>query len=209
MITTATPFGPSSAKQTTLYTKQLIIELGVTVINLMDFSIFIKGSRLNGLDNFGIFTNNGNLYIDQTGNEGLSIRYIGSFINNGTINIGQEEGMIGNDGLVTSGAFTKHAIINIDNLRGNGLRNNNLAANFINLGDIYIGQKDGNIQSYGWLIQKELLFHFFVKRMLLKLHTKTILPSISSTLNLCRKCLKEHKYRILKKLKKQRTWSVS
>lgn len=209
MITTAPHVGPSSAKQTTLYTKQLIIELGVTVINLMDFSIFIKGSRLNGLDNFGIFTNNGNLYIDQTGNEGLSIRYIGSFINNGTINIGQEEGMIGNDGLVTSGAFTKHAIINIDNLRGNGLRNNNLAANFINLGDIYIGQKDGNIQSYGWLIQKELLFHFFVKRMLLKLHTKTILPSISSTLNLCRKCLKEHKYRILKKLKKQRTWSVS
>lgn len=209
MITTAPHVGPSSAKQTTLYTKQLIIELGVTVINPMDFSIFIKGSRLNGLDNFGIFTNNGNLYIDQTGNEGLSIRYIGSFINNGTINIGQEEGMIGNDGLVTSGAFTKHAIINIDNLRGNGLRNNNLAANFINLGDIYIGQKDGNIQSYGWLIQKELLFHFFVKRMLLKLHTKTILPSISSTLNLCRKCLKEHKYRILKKLKKQRTWSVS
>jgi hypothetical protein len=153
MITSATPVGPSTSTQATLHMKQLIVESGVTVINPMDFDLRIKGSRLNGLDNFGTFNNNGNIYIDQTGNEGLSVRCIGAFINNGTINIGQEGGMIGNDGLVSSGAFTNNAVINIDNVRGNGLKNNNLTNDFINLGDIYIGQKDGNIQSYGWLIQ--------------------------------------------------------
>ncbi|MCH2082102.1 MAG: hypothetical protein MK226_06895 [Saprospiraceae bacterium] len=153
IITTATPVGPSTANQTTLRVKQLIIESGVTVINPMNFSIRIKGSRMNGLDNFGIFNNNGTIYIDQTLNEGLAVRCIGSFINNGTINIGQEVGMIGNNGLVTSGVFTNNAVINIDNVCANGLRNINLTTNFTNLGDIYIGQKDGNIQGYGWLIQ--------------------------------------------------------
>ncbi|MEM0992473.1 MAG: hypothetical protein AAGI49_05520, partial [Bacteroidota bacterium] len=106
----------------------------------------------NGILNFDSFINSGTINIDNVSNDGISNSINSDFNNtaNATIDIGQNDGNIGDDGISNFTSFTNYGTITVDNVSDDGISNFE-DSDFIHAfnGNLNIGQNAGNISGDG------------------------------------------------------------
>ncbi len=153
------PDGPLTAMGAALQMQQLTIQVGGTGTLPVGFTLTIDGSSGNGLHNYGTFTTEGNLTIqnntdsgirnenlfnhntgviaiDDTGINGITNTGNGSFANNAVINIGHTGGEdnINGSGIESLVPFSNSGTIDVRNTASHGIKV--LNSTFDNFGTI-------------------------------------------------------------------------